>query len=417
MNALRIQKSLIFILLLIGASFRSAGMAPPSDTSGIGHRIGIDIRGAWLIPTHDFFRGENRLGHPLNKTASIHLKYAFTFPSWSKEHSAYPTAYQGIGISCNTFFDHEEIGTPAALYVFQGAKIAGISHALSLDYEWNFGISYGWHPYSGNEASDNDGTGRPNTMNMVVGSRFNAYINAGVMLSWRINPSITLNGGIDFTHFSNGNTKYPNGGVNCAGARASAVYSFAKANGKGRTAAPSEQYSSTGKFHGRFSVDAVIYGSVRAKGAVFNGDTEIAKGKFGILGININPLYRISRCFQAGISADIQYDESANIFAHVADERDSDGKLLFYRPPLNEQVAAGLSLRAELVMPIFSVALGIGHNVIYKGHDLSGFYQIAALKVHVTKRLFLHIGYKLNKFHDPNNLMLGAGWKFGATRL
>ena len=98
----------------------------------------------------------------------------------------------------------------------------------------------------------------------------------------------------------------------------------------------------------------------------------------------------------------------------MADERRDDGSIQFYRPTLREQIAAGLSLRAELTMPIFSVAIGFGHNVIYKGQDMTGFYQLAALKAHFTKHLFLHIGYKLRKFHDPNNLMLGLGWKFGA---
>ena len=87
------------------------GMESAPDSSKFGHRTGIDTRGAWLIPTNDFFRGENHLGHRLNSASSIHLKYAFTFPSWSREGLLHPTAYQGIGVACNTFFDHEEIGT------------------------------------------------------------------------------------------------------------------------------------------------------------------------------------------------------------------------------------------------------------------------------------------------------------------
>ena len=61
------------------------GMESAPDSSKFGHRMGIDTRGAWLIPTNDFFRGENYLGHRLNSASSIHLKYAFTFPSWSRE--------------------------------------------------------------------------------------------------------------------------------------------------------------------------------------------------------------------------------------------------------------------------------------------------------------------------------------------
>ena len=111
------------------------------------HRVGVDTRGAWLMPTKGFFRGENAMGERLDKSASVHLKYSFRFPSASRYGSMYPTAYQGVGVAWNTSFDKSEIGNPAALYLFQGARIASMGEKLSLDYEWNFGASFGWHPY------------------------------------------------------------------------------------------------------------------------------------------------------------------------------------------------------------------------------------------------------------------------------
>ena len=50
--------------------------------------------------------------------------------------------------------------------------------------------------------------------------------------------------------------------------------------------------------------------------------------------------------------------------------------------------------------------------MIYSGDDTEGFYQILALKTYVTRHLFLHVGYQLSKFKDPNNLMLGIGYRF-----
>ena len=43
-------------------------------------------------------------------------------------------------------------------------------------------------------------------------SRMNAYINAGVYVNWAFSRYFDLIVGGDFTHFSNGNTKYPNAG-------------------------------------------------------------------------------------------------------------------------------------------------------------------------------------------------------------
>ena len=53
-----------------------------------------------------------------------------------------------------------------------------------------------------------------NPLNMVVGSNTNAYINLGFLLNWQISSNTNLRGGVGVTHYSNGNTSYPNSGVN-----------------------------------------------------------------------------------------------------------------------------------------------------------------------------------------------------------
>lgn len=395
--------ALALMMVFICPGARADGEAGDKVT----HRIGLDTRVSWLVQSHRFFRGDNSMGHRLGKSASVHLQYSFSFPEKSRFGKLFPTSYQGVGLAWNTFFDKSEIGAPAALYVFQGAQIARIGESLSLDYEWNFGVSYGWKPYD--EIT--------NTWNTVVGSAFNAYINASLMLTWRPSPALSVSGGLDMSHFSNGNTRYPNSGVNTIGARIGAVYAVGRKDDR-RPLRHSELLQ-FGKFRDRITVDAVVYGATRVKGVAIDEEVFVAKGNFGIAGLNITPLCRVSRCFQAGISLDLQYDESANIADHVAGrtyEGGGEDDHRFFRPSLREQLAAGISARAELVMPIFTVSLGIGHNVIWSGDDLSGFYQIAALKASVTRRLFLHVGYKLRNFHDPNNLMLGVGWKFGKVQ-
>jgi hypothetical protein len=80
-------------------------------------------------------------------------------------------------------------------------------------------------------------------------------------------------------------------------------------------------------------------------------------------------------------------------------------------------VTAGLSVRAEYVMPYFTINFGIGHNLINAGSaHFRGFYEILALKAALSPKVFLHIGYSLYSFQYPNNLMLGIGYRFGARR-
>ena len=407
----RIFIKTILTILVLSASLMAEGHQV--DSSKVTHRVGVNVRPSYILPTHSFFRGDNELGKRLDKSGSAHLQYSFSFPSDSRYGKLYPTAYQGIGVAFNTFFDHKEIGDPAAVYVFQGARLAQISPTLSLDYEWNFGVSFGWHPYDPYA----DLHSYANEYNVVVGSRVNAYINFGILLSWKPVDNWTLSAGIDLTHFSNGNTSYPNAGVNTVGGRIGVSRSFGPENKKFRTSASAvNEYASlnSSRFADRMTYDILLYGAGRAKGLMWNDSPYIAEGKFGILGLNISPLYRVNKFFRAGLSLDVQYDESANVGEHVAGIGD-DGNIRFYRPPLNEQLGVGLSIRAEFVMPIFSVNIGFGRNVIYKGDELKGFYQTLALKTDLYRNLFLHIGYKLHDFHDPNNLMLGFGWRFGGN--
>ena len=143
----------------------------------LSHQLEFNLREGYLLNTHPFFGGENKFNEPMRSAGSVHLKYAFRFDPRSRWGSQYPDVYQGIGLACHTFRNREEIGVPWSAYVFQGAPIARLAPSLTLDYEWNFGVSWGWKKYDP----------QLNPRNMVVGSKMNAYINLGWLLNWQIN--------------------------------------------------------------------------------------------------------------------------------------------------------------------------------------------------------------------------------------
>ncbi len=367
--------------------------------------LGADFRPAYTFPTDRFFRGDNQAGEPIRTNLSGHLKLGFQFAPGTRLGDLYPYTVQGIGVAYNTFFNRKELGNPVAVYVFQTSRIASLSRRLSLDYEWNFGASFGWKKYDYIH----------NFYNYVVGSKTNAYINLGFFLNWQVDAQTSVKAGIGLTHFSNGNTSYPNKGVNTIGGNIGITRYFGR-----QEEAEGQQAHAAGRhvFKPYVSYDLVLYGATRKKG-VFpeNGSPVLVPGSFGIIGLNFTPMYNFSRYFRAGLSLDAQYDESANIGQHIANNTYTPdaNSIRFHRPPFIEQFAMGLSVRAEVVMPIFSINLGIGRNILCKGPDTNAFYQILALKTHLTDRLFLHVGYQLSRFKDPNNLMLGLGYRFGKS--
>lgn len=397
------HRTIVTILLLTFISINILAADRDSTSNKVIHTIGIDIKPGYLFPSHDFFKGSNNGGEKINSTLSGHLKYGFKFAPDSYLGNIYPYAIQGIGIGYHTFFNSSEMGNPLSVYFFQTSRIASITQKLSFDYEWNFGASFGWKKYDEEK----------NPQNKVVGSNANAYIYLGFLLNWQLSPNTNLRGGVGVTHYSNGNTSYPNAGVNTIGASIGVVRFFGNNE---KSAYPSFQ-SRKHLFNPYINYDLVLYGATRKK-AIFpeNSNPMLVPGSFGIVGLNFNPLYNFSNYFRAGVSLDLQYDESANIVKHIANDYipGDPEEIKFYRPSFREQFSAGLSLRAEIVMPIFSINLGIGKNFLCKGEDTNSFYQTFVLKTNITNNLFLHAGYQLYRFKDPNNMMLGLGYRFNA---
>ncbi len=358
------------------------------------HQLAAELRPAYVIPSISFLEGDNSKGKPIDKSYSAHLKYSFKFTPGSCIDKIYGGVYQGIGLAYYNFFEPRELGNPLAVYLFQGARIARISPRVSLNYEWNFGVSFGWEPYNFDY----------NWHNTVIGSKVNAYLNANFYFNFMLSPLVDLVSGITLTHFSNGNTKFPNAGLNTTGLKVGLIYNF------NRHKAPSQALFQPPPpaFERYISYDLVLFGAWRRKGVMSNGGEEYVASphSYTVAGFNFSPMYNFNYRFRAGVSLDGYYDGSANVY------KDYEDHSKFATPPLKYQTALGLSARAEYVMPYFSVNLGLGTNVLHSGGDLTGLYQILALKINVTRSSYLHIGYSLRDFHLPNFLMLGIGYRF-----
>ncbi|MBD5287716.1 MAG: acyloxyacyl hydrolase [Bacteroides sp.] len=324
---------------------------------------------------------------------SLHLKYGFSFSS-SEAGRLYPGVTQGVGAGVNIFDHSKSIGTPVSLYLFQTAPILNITDRISLDYEWNFGASMGWKPCDGRTASSN----------LIVGSRMNAYINLGLGVNWKLTQDYSLVAGLDLTHFSDGNTLFPNPGVNLLGLRLGISRVFGPEN-NGTPFRRDSTFKSD-----NVSFDLTAYGAWR-KRVYRGGETPVLLGgHYAVAGLNFAPMWDVAPYFRTGLSADFQWDQSSDLrHYHVSGTTSED--ISFARPPFFSQLSVGLSARAELVMPIFSVNVGIGYNFIGPEESRAS-YQMANLKVYLTRSLYLNIGYQLQNFQRQNNLMLGVGYTF-----
>lgn len=371
--------------IIIGAMLLSATTAHTvvarSPEQKITHRITAELRPALNMPTHGFYRGYNDMGKAVPYAGSAHLKYSFSLGPDCYSRQLYPTAYQGIGVAAQSFFNHDLVGAPIMIYIFQGSRIADIGNRLSFGYEWNLGASYGWK------------------INKVVGSKCNIYINVGLPFTLDINQRWELSVGPEYTHFSNGDTTFPNGGANTVGMRLGVTWKSKPGSddAPGKLLIQREDNLRTMKFAERVSYDLFMYGAWRADRYINEGRLHIINEPHAVAGMTFNPLYRLNRYFCVGPSLDIMLDRSADLNCENI------------KLPATHQTSCGISTRAELTMPYFSINIGAGYNILTIADDLEGFYTTYNLKAFLSQKVFLAIGYRLGTVNYAHNLMFGVG--------
>lgn len=337
----------------------------------ISHHMTVELIPSYNIPTHGYYRGFNDHDEAVPAAGAMHLKYGFSLNPESRPGALYPTAYQGIGLGVQSFFHHKMTGTPILLYIYQGSRIADLGTDISVGYEWNLGASYGWKT------------------NQVVSSLWNIYINVCIPFTCQISPSCRLSLGPEFTHYSNGDTSFPNGGANTVGCRIGFTYAT---NENADTRSPGRALFQTDKmsFRNHMEYDLAIYGGFRAKRQMNDSWVELINKPFATAGLTFNPHYRFNRYFSAGPSLDILYDSSTSETGFL------------------KQSGCGLSAKGELSMPFFAVNIGAGYG-ISDSYQLRGFYTTYGLKFFMNDKLFVTINYRLSSRQYCHNLMFGMG--------
>jgi hypothetical protein len=364
------------------------------DAHGLQWRVGVEFASAFVPNTNLYVSGTNALGKEINSCLSGAIRADFSFNPNSKTGMLYRGVYQGIAVEKRTFFTHKLLGEPTSLYLYQGAPFARIGKRLSLGYEWRFGAAFGWRNKYAVEV---------NEYNNAISTSVTAHMGIALRLQYQLSDEWAASVGIDATHYSNGNTSFPNRGINSIGANVGVAYTL---NPKHSVQTLDNEVAAEAD-RSRWMFDIIAYGAWRKRGIVFDDGGQICPGRFGIAGLQVQPLRKVNRWFAAGASLDLQYDESGSIKQYWV-EGTYDNDIKFYHVPFNKRISVGTSAHAELTMPIFTLDVGMGYSFVHPNGDKS-FYQSLTLKTFVTKHLFLNVGYRIGDFKDPQNLMLGIG--------
>ena len=382
------QRLVYTILIFLSVAFTAAGR------DSLYHSVSVAASAGYNLPSHGYYRGHNPAGEPIPANTSVHLKYGFGFQGGTRLGDLYPDVTQGVGLAGLTFYSPSLMGTPVVGYIYQNARILNLAPGLGLDYAWELGGSYGWRQTE------------------IISSRANIYVNVGLRLAWDMSQLWTLTCGPEFSHFSNGDTSYPNGGANLVNFKVGVTgHLVAQRESLDRSAI--REYESELRersFGQRLEYDLVVFGGWRA-GKLTGRSYALINEAFPVFGLNFMPSYRLNRFLSAGASLDVLADRSANLYDIVKDPETRE-VISYQQPSLGRQVAAGVSVRGEITMPIFTVGVGVGGFVVPNGDSLRGLYSTFCLKTFLNEHLFLNVSYRLSSRNFTHNMMYGLGWRF-----
>ena len=372
------------------------------------HSVGFNMGLDYVAPSAgDEIREEILPADRVNVSSALplNIRYSFSFTDPRIPHFL-PGGYQGVALGVlnlgginrgGTGNYTSRIGYPVLAYAFQGGPFHHFNPRLSLGYEWNFGASFGWKPYSeGNK-----------DLSLAVGSRVNAYLNLGLILNWQLTPSLGIYGGVAVSHFSNGNTSFPNPGVNSFGLRVGMTWTINPQDSVRLPQAADFSGDYEEKRLKRMEYDIMAWGATRKR--LYRGmdPPVMLPGHYACAGVSFAPMVRLNPWWRVGGSLDLQWDRSSDMKRnYIGGETTHD--IRFATPSFWRQSSVGISAHGELQMPLFAVNVGCGYNLVAPQEN-RGSYQNIALKVYVWKAAFINIGYQLRNFHQQSSLMLGAG--------
>ena len=349
----------LLIILLVWSFGARAAHTDPDSTGRYIWSIGADVRPAALLPTSAYFRGHNPLGRHPFASLSADLKTEFSFSHDSGcIPSRYLSTYQGLAVGYSTFFQRQLIGNPLSVYIYQGFPVATLTDRMALFAEWEFGAAFGWHT----QRTLLDPSG-------INGSATTARLGLNLLLRYQLNSAVTLITGIDLTHFSNGNTRFPNAGTNTAALRLGLSYRLTSDRDRSLYRTPFHKPFEAGT-NGLWSYDLLIYGAAHKRFFRNENDEAIPlPGCFAVAGATFAPMRHFaSGALRAGVSLDMQWDEGADLERYVIDDMPGDHPV-YHRPPFWRQIGIGASIHGEIVLPYFAINVGIGRNIYAPAPD------------------------------------------------
>ncbi len=255
---------------------------------------------------------------------------------------------------------------------------------FSLEYSLGLGLAYHTKPYNENS----------NPLNEYVGAPLTAVIDLGVMAEYQLSPSLDLYGGVHFTHYSLGNTRYPNKGIHyLAGTMGIRVYPHKR------------------PFPGTPSVEKVPRPQIERKNDIYLSFAPSFKRRYlSVLGrdkaffcstLQLGYRRHFHPCFNWGAAAELFYMGSEKEHALVPDK------------PNSANLQMGVSGQFEVLFGRLGLNVGLGIYPFFSLPSDRFLYERLGLLYHFGKKTKQQVGIAI-KANDDGSIDY-IEWSYGIS--
>jgi lipid A 3-O-deacylase PagL len=347
----------------------------------------VGLTPAFVLPKNPFETSGTLADEHTHRLSSMTFEIGKQTDGSRDWHHLYGLPTYGFGFSVASFGDGDETGRPLDAYTFFSWPFARLSKRIQLTTDFGMGVSWNWKEFS-EETKD---------YRTVLGSNVNARIDWGFYLRHLTTRKMSVYGGIDFTHRSNGGMRQPNSGINVIGPSVALRYDFVSERTVPIRNVP--PFQPAWEF---------LMGSAVGGKNVIEHTNPVVRRDYGALEFTAGLQRHFYRYGKVAAGTDLTYDGAAGAKVDIV-----EGNSVQWRPGAGQRLALGLYGGYEHVIERFGALVQAGYTVARGFEDPTSprFYMRYGWRYYVNDRFWATFAIRSIEGRRADFLEVGAGYR------
>jgi hypothetical protein len=384
---------LLFLFMLHPAA---AQFTPPAPVPAEGQRASIlrlSFQNGYILRNRTpFLSTPNELGQVFQYAQSFSLEYGWQTSGNEEWHQVCKYPRFGIGTQYLYFLSRDELGAPFSLYGFYDGNYYW-SKNFQVTSRLGAGLAYGFKPWSAQNPLSGD----------LFSTRLNAFTELGLGVALRIKHHFLLEPGFRFQHFSNGNLRKPQRGINIT------AYSLALRSELTNPLLHPEKMPLS-QFKRRQELLAFL--GISSSQLEFKSPSATQHLTYGMnflmANLHLGYNYQISRRLKLGTGIDLVYDGTNGMR-----EAGIDGKPARNEVALADKAGLAVFIGGESVIDRLSIVTTLGYIVARTHFESSSpaFEQRLGFKYHYLENAFAGVNIRAYNFRAAKAIEFNLGFR------